>query len=138
MKKSSTLAKEKRSENQGVADIRQWMKDHEKDNNRRFKQGADTMRTLATKDDLSIVMLDQASKTDVAKLTKLLLTEDGQPKFATQEQLAPVIAIYQGGVFTKSLVLGAAAVIGAIVGIGWGLITLVQWFTGHGTPTPNI
>lgn len=106
------------------------MKAHETDNNRRFRQGADAMKKLATKDDLATVMLDQASKTDLNRLTRLLIDENGQPKFATQESMAPVVAIYQGGVFTKSLVIGLAAVIGAIVGIGWGLITVASWIRG--------
>jgi hypothetical protein len=111
-----------------MASVRQWMEDHEMHDSRRFKEAAETMATLATKEDLSHVMLDQASKGDLAKLSRLLIDDEGQPKFATRKDMEPISSLYQGGVFAKGLVLGFAAVIGAIVGIGLGIYTLVNWF----------
>lgn len=93
------------------------------------------MVTVSTKDDLAKMMMDQPSKADFKKIEKLLLTEEGEPKFATKADMAPIIAVYQGGVFTKSFVLGAATLIGAIVGIGWGLLTLAAWLKGGTPPT---
>jgi len=110
-----------------IVAIHDWMQNHEADNNKRFAQSEDMMKGLATKDDLSTVMLDQASKADVRRLTRMLINDDGTPKFATAEDMQPVLSLYKGSVFTKSLLLGTAAIIGAIVGIGWGLIQLSSW-----------
>ncbi len=97
--------------------IHQWMKDHEQHDNIRFKDGSDIMKTLAT-------------KTDLQKLSGIFLGEDGEMKFATKTDMEPILAVYRGSIFTKSIVLGAAAIIGAVVGIGWALITIASWIRG--------
>lgn len=125
-----TSAKKKESATAELGGIRQWMKDHEKQNNTQFKAQGEQLKKVATKDDLSIVMLDQASKKDMQRLTDALFDEKGLPLFATKADMAPVLDLYKGGVFTKSLVLGMAAVIGGIVGIGWGLLQLGKWIAG--------
>lgn len=128
-RKPSTKKKKKLTGMAGLSQelgaIHQWMQDHEKHDDRRFEQGNITMATLATKNDLAVVAQEQ--KNDMTTLTKLLLDDNGQPKFATKQDMAPVLSLYQGSVFTKSLILGAAAIIGAIVGIGWGLYQLIGW-----------
>ncbi len=134
MSKSSPTKRRKKTVHGELGAIHQWMKDHEKHDNSRFKSGSDIMKTLATKSDLSVVMLDQASKADFKKLTALLLDEQGNPQFATKADMEPVLAVYRGSIFTKSLILGAAALLGAVVGIGWAVVTISSWIRG----TPHI
>lgn len=111
--------------------IHEWMQDHEKHDDKRFEEGAATMAKLATKDDIQTVMVDQASKTDLDRLTRLLLDENGQPRFATKEDMMPVLNLYRGSTFVKSAAAGVATLIITIVAVGYALITLVQWIRGH-------
>lgn len=123
-KKKSGIARE-------LGAIHEWMQEHEKHDDKRFEEGTRTMATLATKDDIQTVMVDQASKTDLEKLTKLLLDENGQPRFATKEDMLPVLNLYRGSTFVKSAAAGMATFVITIVAVGYALITLVQWARGH-------
>lgn len=122
-KKIGSVAKE-------LGAIHQWMKDHEEHDDRRFEQGAATMKTLATKDDIQTVLVDQASKADMTKLNRLLLTEDGEPQFATKADMQPLIDLYKGGTFAKSLLAGAAFTIITISALGYAIISIIGWIRG--------
>ena len=114
--------------------IHTWMKDHERFDDERFGEAKEKMNTLATKDDISTVMVDQASKADMSKLSRLLLDEEGLPKFATKEDMLPVLNLYKGSTFVKSLFAGVAAFVITLVAVGFAIIQLVAWFKG--TPQP--
>lgn len=126
-RKRSNIARE-------LGAIHEWMKDHEKHDDKRFETGSEKMDTLATKDDLSTVMLDQASKQDMSKLTKALFTEDGQPKFATKEDMEPMLNLYKGSTFVRSLLAGTAAFVITLVAVGYALITIISWLRGGQIP----
>jgi len=110
--------------------IHEWMKDHEKHDDQRFKEGSEKMDTLATKSDISAVMVDQASKADMQKLSKALFDEEGKPKFATKEDMEPVLNLYKGSTFVKSLFAGVAAFVITLVAVGFAIIQLVNWARG--------
>lgn len=121
--KRSSVAKE-------LGAIHEWMKDHERHDDKRFEQGSEKMETLATKDDIQTVMVDQASKGDLLKLAKLLLDENGNLKCATKEDMQPILDLYKGSTFVKSLFAGLAAAVITLVAVGYALIQLVGWLRG--------
>lgn len=123
-KKVGSVAKE-------LGAIHQWMKDHEEHDDKRFEQGTLKMNTLATKDDIQIVMVDQASKSDLIKLTELLLTDEGQPQFATKADMQPLLDLYKGSTFVKSFAAGIAGFVLTTVAVGYALIQLVMWIRGN-------
>lgn len=122
--------KEKPSVQRELGAIHEWMQLHEAENNERFEEGATKINTLATKDDLSTVMLDQASKSDMSKLRLSLFDDEGKPKFATKEDMEPILNLYKGSTFVKSLAAGVTAFIITLVALGYALITLVSWLRG--------
>lgn len=106
--------KKKPTIGEDIASMRQWQQDHEKHDDERqaenvgeFKKGRDKMATLATKDDLSVVMLDQASKKDMDTLTKALFDEEGKPRFATREDVFPVVDFYKKIMLTAQITNGS-------------------------------
>lgn len=133
MKKKSS-ARRKKSKRillvEEVGAVRQELKDHKEEVSERLQQGEDTMSTLATKSDLSVVMLDQASKKDMIGLTNSLFDEHGNPLFATKEDMQPLINLYKGSTFVKSFTAGLAAFVITLVAVGYALITLIGWLRG--------
>lgn len=121
----------KKKKTSSLGEIRQWMKDHESEDKRRFDEGSATMTKLATKDDLSLVMLDQASKKDLKSLSDKLLDEHGEPLFATREDMEPLMNLYKGSTFVKSFAMGTATLIITLAAVGYALISLLGWFRGH-------
>lgn len=107
--------------------IHQWMKDHERHDDGRFAQASGKMQNLATKDDLSTVMLDQASKTDMKKLTDALFDSEGKAKFATKEDMQPVLDLYRGSTFARSLFAGGATFVITIVAVGYAILQIISW-----------
>jgi hypothetical protein len=111
--------------------IHEWMKDHEKHDDKRFEEGKAKMATLATKDDIQTVMVDQASKEDFSKLARMLFDEKGQPMFATKQDMEPVLNLYKGSTFVRSAVAGLAGTVITLAALGYALIQLVSWLRGH-------
>lgn len=126
-----------------IAAIRQWQVDHEKhdddrhqENIGRFQEGTDKMALLASKKDLEDfskkILEDVATTKDLEELVKFFVEQDpdtGQmvPKFPTRKEMAPIISLYKGGVITRAFIIGAAGLVGAVVGVGLGLWTLFNW-----------
>lgn len=107
----SSFGRQPNREQENLENFNEWKKEHEKRDEKRFKEISQKVENLITKDDFARMFYD----------------ENGQPKFATRKDMAPLLALYQGSIFAKSFLLGIAAVVGAIVGIGWGLIAIRGW-----------
>lgn len=103
--------------------ISSWMSQHGVDDSRRFDRMDTSMKSLASKDDVieAVQVLAKAFETHAAA--------DKEWKDDFRKSMEPVLRIYQGSIFTKSFILGAAAVIGGVVGIGYGLMTIAQWLS---------
>ena len=133
-KKIQPTAKRKSAASRGLNALKIRIIEHEANVKKRFQQGERKMSTLATKDDLSIVMSDQASKTDVRKLRSDLFDEHGNPLFATKEDMLPLLNLYKGSTFVKSFAAGAAAFVITMVAVGYAILQLVGWIRG----TPHL
>jgi hypothetical protein len=131
--------KKQKMGNDALAAILAWMKDHERHDDSRFKEGSEHMATLATKEDL-------------AEMMKFFLEEDpeapGQlrPKFATRRDVEPIIDLYNKlvlsakitngvGKFSKWFILTGAALFIALGVLTGGfksfIVGLAAWATGR-------
>lgn len=116
-----------------IRDIKDEQKKHNDGDAKNFDSMNTTLEGLATTDALQKMVLEQPTKKDFTafqiEMRALFFDEEGEPRFATRKDMAPVIDIYRGSIFTKQFIVGAATVIGALVGIGYGLFTIVGWFS---------
>lgn len=118
--------KKRQHKNELLADERQ------QENVEAFAEGSAKMKTLATKDDLSAVAVDMATKTDINNLHAMLFAADGTPLFATKNDVLPVVQFYNnlmlaakftenGGKWGSRFIIGIVA-----TGIAFGVI--FGWF----------
>lgn len=71
-----------------------WREDHERHDDKRFEEGTKLMSSLATAE-------------SVEKLHKLLVDDDGTPRFATKRDVAPLLKFYNNIILSAQITEGA-------------------------------
>lgn len=109
-------------------------KAHELADDLRFGAIDKTLSNQPTKNDLSTthqeILNVTASKEDVQTLSDKLIDEDGQPKFATKADMEPILNLYKGSTFVKSLFAGGGAFLITLVAVGYAIIQIISWIRG--------
>jgi hypothetical protein len=107
---------------------------HELEDNLRFGAIDKVLKEQPTKNDLAAthqeILNVTASKEDLQHMSSQFFDKDGQPKFATKEDMQPVLDLYKGSTFVKSLFAGVGAFIITLVAVGFAIIQLIQWGRG--------
>ncbi len=108
---------------------------HELSDDVRFGSIDKTLMNQPTKNDLTTlhqeIINTTASKEDLGKLASHFFDVDGQPKFATKDDMQPILNLYRGSTFVKSLAAGVGTFFITLVAVGYALIQLVSWLRGH-------
>lgn len=103
MKKNATKKKKRSTTTAAairalVAEQREWRTEHEKEVNRRLGGMQTTILALPAKED--VLSIDRMMR-------DLLLDEEGKPKLATKQDVAPVIDFYNKLVLSAQITAGA-------------------------------